>query len=80
MQNIYKHAEAKHVKIDILREKDQIIIYIVDDGKGFDTTKSKKGIGLKNMNSRVKDVKGEILFFSELEKGTKVQVKIPYIT
>ncbi|MBT8244626.1 MAG: two-component sensor histidine kinase [Winogradskyella sp.] len=80
MQNIYKHAGAKHVKIDILREKDEIIIYIVDDGKGFDTTKSKKGIGLKNMNSRVKDVKGEILFFSEPEKGTKVQVKIPYIT
>jgi signal transduction histidine kinase len=80
MQNIYKHAEAKDVKIDILREKDEINIYIVDDGKGFDTSKSKKGIGLKNMNSRVEDVNGKILFSSELEKGTTVQVKIPYIT
>lgn len=80
MQNIHKHADAKHVKFDILREKNEIIIYIVDDGKGFDTSKSKKGIGLKNMNSRVADVKGEILFFSELEKGTTVQVKIPYKT
>lgn len=78
MQNTYKHAEAKHVKIDILRQKDQIIIYIVDDGKGFDTIKSKKGIGLKNMTERVTDVEGEIAFSSELEKGTTVKVKIPY--
>ncbi|RZN84224.1 MAG: tetratricopeptide repeat-containing sensor histidine kinase [Winogradskyella sp.] len=78
MQNTYKHAEAKHVKIDILRQKDEIKIYIVDDGKGFDTTKSKKGIGLKNMTSRVSDIGGKISFSSELGNGTTVKVKIPY--
>ncbi|SHG97404.1 tetratricopeptide repeat-containing sensor histidine kinase [Winogradskyella jejuensis] len=78
MQNIYKHAEAKHVKIDILRKKDEINIYIVDDGKGFDTSKSKKGIGLKNMASRVSDIDGKISYRSQLGKGTSVKVKIPY--
>lgn len=78
MQNIYKHAEAKHVKIDIIRVKDEINIYIVDNGKGFDTTKSKKGIGVKNMNSRVKDINGKISFSSEIGKGTSVIIKIPY--
>ncbi|RNC87732.1 MAG: tetratricopeptide repeat-containing sensor histidine kinase [Winogradskyella sp.] len=78
MQNIYKHAEAQHVKIKVLRENDDIILYIVDNGKGFDTTKAKKGIGLKNMTSRVSDINGKIQFFSELSRGTTVEVKIPY--
>ncbi|MFD1062971.1 sensor histidine kinase [Winogradskyella litorisediminis] len=78
MQNIYKHAEASHVKIDILRKKDEIIIYIEDDGKGFDTTKAKKGIGLKNMTSRVLDIDGKISFTSKPNNGTIVKVKIPY--
>ncbi|WP_299117799.1 tetratricopeptide repeat-containing sensor histidine kinase [uncultured Winogradskyella sp.] len=78
MQNTYKHAEAKHVKIDILRQKDEINIYIVDDGKGFDTSKSKKGIGLKNMTSRVSEIGGKISFSSEPGNGTTVKVKIPY--
>ncbi|TCK65161.1 histidine kinase/DNA gyrase B/HSP90-like ATPase [Winogradskyella wandonensis] len=78
MQNIYKHAEAKHVKIDILRNNDEINIYIVDDGKGFDTTKSKRGIGLKNMTSRVTEIDGKISFRSKPGEGTSVKVKIPY--
>lgn len=53
---------------------------IADDGNGFDTSKNKKGIGLKNMASRVEEVKGEIIFSSEPDKGTTVNVKIPYRT
>ena len=78
MQNIYKHAHAKEIKISISRKKDLICIDITDDGKGFDTSKSKKGIGLKNMTSRVMDIDGKISFSSEINKGTTVKVKIPY--
>ncbi len=80
MQNIYKHANAKHIKIDILLNKNVILLEIADDGDGFDTSKSKKGIGLKNMASRVEEIKGKITFKSEPGKGTKVNVKIPYRT
>ncbi|NRA93924.1 MAG: two-component sensor histidine kinase, partial [Psychroserpens sp.] len=80
LQNIYKHAEATHVKISILRENDEIIMYIVDDGKGFDVSKAKKGIGLKNMTSRVDDIGGKISFKSILGEGTSVRLKVPYTT
>lgn len=80
LQNIYKHAEASHVKISILRENDEIIMYIVDDGKGFDVGKAKKGIGLKNMTSRVNEIGGKISFRSTLGEGTSVRVKVPYTT
>ena len=78
MQNIYKHANAKQIKISISRKKSLICIDITDDGVGFDTSKSKNGIGLKNMTSRVNDIDGKISFSSEINKGTSVKVKIPY--
>jgi signal transduction histidine kinase len=78
MQNIYKHADATEIKISISLEKDVICLDISDDGKGFDTTKKIKGIGLKNMTSRVEDLNGEITFTSQSDNGTKVNVRIPY--
>ncbi|NNE31566.1 MAG: tetratricopeptide repeat protein [Winogradskyella sp.] len=78
LQNIYKHANAKTIKISISLENDVICLDIIDDGDGFDTTKSKKGIGLKNMSSRVQDVNGEISFSSQSGNGTIVKVRIPY--
>ncbi|WP_179333643.1 tetratricopeptide repeat-containing sensor histidine kinase [Winogradskyella costae] len=78
MQNIYKHANAKGITICISLEKDLICLDIVDDGSGFDTSKNKKGIGLKNMNSRVSDLNGTIKFTSQSGIGTTVNVKIPY--
>lgn len=78
MQNIYKHAEAKHIKIGIGLKNDVICIHVQDDGVGFDTSKSKKGIGLKNINSRIRELGGEVAFTSELGKGTTVDIKIPY--
>ncbi|WP_299120385.1 tetratricopeptide repeat-containing sensor histidine kinase [uncultured Winogradskyella sp.] len=78
MQNIYKHAKAKKIKISISLEKDVICLGVIDDGEGFDTSKGKKGIGLKNMHSRVEDINGSITFTSQPENGTQVNVKIPY--
>ncbi|WP_179004463.1 tetratricopeptide repeat-containing sensor histidine kinase [Winogradskyella forsetii] len=77
MQNIYKHANAKAIEISISLENDLICLDIIDDGDGFDTTKSKKGIGLKNMTSRVEDIDGKISFISQPGNGTQVNVKIP---
>lgn len=79
MQNIYKHANAKAIKISISLEKGLICLDIIDDGDGFDTAKSKKGIGLKNMRSRVQAIEGNITFLSQSGSGTEVNVKIPYI-
>lgn len=78
MQNIYKHAEANAIKISISRKNDVICLEISDDGKGFDTSKSKKGIGLKNMTSRVSDINGSIDLSSSINNGTELTVLIPY--
>ncbi|MBA6153145.1 tetratricopeptide repeat-containing sensor histidine kinase [Gelidibacter maritimus] len=78
LQNIYKHANAKTVKISIELKKSVICLLINDDGTGFDPNKSKKGIGLKNIKSRVDELNGTVVFQSKINQGTTIKVKIPY--
>ena len=78
LQNIYKHANANSVKISIQLKNNVICLSIIDDGDGFDVNKSKKGIGLKNINSRVNEVAGKAEFNSILKEGTEVSITIPY--
>jgi signal transduction histidine kinase len=78
MQNIYKHAEAKHIKISFHLKNSVILLTISDDGKGFDIHKSKRGIGIKNINSRVVEVNGTVQFDSQINIGTTITIQIPY--
>lgn len=79
MQNIYKHAKANHIKISFHLIKDVILMTISDDGKGFVINRSKKGIGLKNIHSRVEEVNGTVKFESEIDAGTKITIHIPIV-
>lgn len=78
MQNIYKHAEATEIKISFRLKNDVVLMTISDNGKGFLINKSKKGIGLKNINSRVKEVHGTVEYKSEIDRGTSITIQMPY--
>jgi signal transduction histidine kinase len=77
LQNIYKHAEAKFVKINFELKNQFILLEIKDDGNGFEINKVKKGIGLKNIASRVEDLGGDLNINSMRGKGTTILALIP---
>lgn len=77
MQNIFKHAHANHIKINFDYVDSTINLTILDDGIGFKANKVKKGIGLKNITSRVSQMNGEVQFLSNEGSGTTVSVKVP---
>ncbi|WP_084050554.1 tetratricopeptide repeat-containing sensor histidine kinase [Aquimarina macrocephali] len=77
MQNIFKHAHADHIKINFEYVDSTINLTILDDGIGFKTNKVKKGIGLKNITSRVSQMNGEVQFLSNEDMGTTVSVHVP---
>ncbi|CAL2065040.1 ATP-binding protein [Tenacibaculum sp. 190524A05c] len=79
LQNIIKHANAKSVTLDFALQHQELLITISDDGVGFDTKKGKKGIGIKNIKTRVEKLSGSVDFSSEINQGTKLYIKIPYI-
>lgn len=76
LQNIRKHANATNVEIRINMERQHLILYIGDDGHGFDVNRKEKGIGLKNMGERVKEIHGIFSILSN-ENGTTLQISIP---
>lgn len=77
LHNIYKHAKASRVDISFVLKNNVICINIKDDGSGFDVTKAKTGIGLKNMNSRIKEVEGKLDINSKVNYGTTVTIEVP---
>ncbi|MCL9805914.1 sensor histidine kinase [Flavobacterium amniphilum] len=77
LQNIYKYSKAKNVLIEIIKTDKGLSAIIKDDGRGFDTRKVREGIGLKNMQSRIKSLNGELKIMSGINKGTTIQILIP---
>jgi len=77
MQNIYKHANASQIKISFKLKNSVILFAIEDDGSGFNVSKARKGIGLKNIDSRVREVGGRAEVFSKIDKGTIIKISIP---
>lgn len=77
INNIYKHANAKHVQIKLWIEKGQLHMIIQDDGKGFDITTVTHRNGIKNIRSRIKKWEGEITMLSVPGQGTVTRVHFP---
>ncbi|MBT8322220.1 MAG: sensor histidine kinase [Eudoraea sp.] len=80
LQNIIKHANASKVDLDFERLEDLLKIRISDNGKGFDVRKAKKGIGQKNIRSRVQKLNGTWNVESAPGEGTTISVLLPYLT
>ncbi|MBQ4819898.1 sensor histidine kinase [Aquimarina sp. MMG016] len=76
--NTLKHAEASTVKIELKNEGDSLIVIYEDDGKGLDqkNLSHKKGLGLKNIESRLSVLSGTINF-QEKQLGMKVKIICP---
>lgn len=78
LQNVIKHAAAKNVIVQMSCNEKTLYITVEDDGKGFDTknTQQEKGIGLRNIETRIKLVKGKIDIQTS-GAGTSVMMEIP---
>ncbi|PYZ95860.1 histidine kinase [Alteribacter lacisalsi] len=78
VQNAYKHADPKEVKVKIELEPTQALAVIKDDGKGFNPEEKKEGsFGLMGMRERVNMLDGQLTITSKPGDGTLIMVQIP---
>ena len=77
MQNAVKHAECKNILVSFVRTNSVLTVSISDDGKGFVSKSGKKGIGMRNIESRVSKLGGTWGIESEPNKGTKIRLQLP---
>ncbi len=86
INNIIKHSGAKNVSISLEFLEKSLKLYIYDDGSGFDTEKQKSktedmssGFGLLGIKERIELLGGALNIISELGKGTRLNIAIPFI-
>ncbi len=80
--NIIKHSGADFIVIKIVVVEENIILYIKDNGKGFELDKIKsdptnKGFGLRDIEERIKILKSNIHINSNPGVGTEVKMVVP---
>ncbi len=77
LNNVLRHAHAKSVSVTLKQGRQNVILEILDDGRGFDPKRvDGGGWGLKNMKERVSQVDGTLKISSKPEEGTKITVTV----
>ncbi len=80
INNVIKHSKAKNASINLIeRNRNKLIIQIIDDGIGFDVKKSiyKNGLGLSHIEARIKVMKGVFNINSKNGEGTSIFISTP---
>lgn len=83
LNNVKKHALAKHVTIKFTASVPDIFIRIMDNGLGFNVDDrlmfaiNEKRMGIHSMNERVNFMGGKFKIISQPDQGTSILVTIP---
>lgn len=81
--NIRKHSNADKIIFRCYREKDDCIVYIEDNGVGYDASfaegRDNPHFGISLMKERVQFINGEMSIKSEIGKGTRITLKVPLV-
>jgi len=80
INNSIRHSGASRIEIDLNKHEKFITLQFYDNGRGFDTSalsnEDRKGMGLSNIDTRVKSVDGVFILESTPGKGTSALIKI----
>jgi len=68
--NAIKHSAATVIHLTVTSEAGWLIMEFKDNGKGFKIDEVKQGFGLKNLESRVQLMNGEINIYTKPQNGT----------
>jgi len=83
LTNVFKHSTAKKVLVSLRKEKNKVVFFVEDDGKGIDINKivgrelSKNGLGIAIMRERAQLLGGTLEIISQPNKGLKLKFIFP---
>jgi signal transduction histidine kinase len=77
LQNAMKHSTADKVFVQLYKNKDELLLTIEDNGKGFTGKNLQKGLGLENIRYRTEMLSGTFHLESTEGKGTLLSISIP---
>lgn len=77
LNNVIRHADAKEVLIQLVREANRFSLTVEDDGKGFDRNSPvyKSGAGLQNVQARAGYLNGAVDIRTKPGEGTSITIE-----
>lgn len=74
--NAIKHSDATVIQMSVTQEGKYMVMEFKDNGVGFKLNEVKQGFGIKNLESRVQLINGEINIYSKPLGGTLTTIKL----
>jgi signal transduction histidine kinase len=80
LHNVVKHAAARQVRVELVRDEHEARLAVEDDGQGFDPAAVPAGhLGLTGMRSRAERIGGRLEVTAARGRGTRIEVAVPLI-
>ncbi len=77
LTNCARHSQAKNAHLTLRQTSERVKLEVQDDGVGFGTDASYRGMGLIGIEERVRELGGSVEIVSKPGKGTRLSVEIP---
>lgn len=77
LSNAVRHANARHINVQLYDDNRSIRLVVEDDGRGMNGNSVFNGHGLINMRDRARILKGTCSIESDASRGTIVIIEIP---
>ena len=78
MKNVLKHANARHVWVQLRFSEAETFLAIHDDGVGFaPTSEGNGGLGLASLKERAEKIGASLEIESTAGAGTEIRVVVP---
>ncbi|WP_053546173.1 sensor histidine kinase [Corynebacterium deserti] len=80
--NVLRHAEATSAKMTLTYQDDQVLLDVIDDGRGFDVADVLRtpSVGLPTAQRRAEKIGGSLIIESTPGHGTGISVRVPHTT
>lgn len=78
LNNAVKYSQATELQLKIKRHRNNLVVVVQDNGKGFDMNSIQTGRhGVGNMSKRMRELGGSCNLSSEPGKGCRIEFQIP---
>jgi two-component system, sensor histidine kinase and response regulator len=77
LTNIYKHANAKTVQLQIQTTADSLLLVLQDNGNGFQVDQNRTGFGLQGMRERTDALGAQLEITSAPRDGCRIIARFP---
>lgn len=75
--NVVKHSDADEIGIWIRDNRKDMYMILSDNGHSFDYATTRRGMGLKNIEARIKSMNALYKWKNVIGKGSRLIIKIP---